>query len=193
MLQLTVQLRNIVPKPSGDSSEIYRLNCRKCQTSEAKLSTTPFQNHQKFHTLPFPRFPELLTPSTRKTGGRNDFFSAEMDSVGSFFFLKRISTFQGSIFVGENLAHRIHQRIPHLPGHAFLLGMTHRLGEISFDEITGCHPTTVSVRRPPSTQEIFGGYLPGMAKNGQSVVLKVYQISFYSGEIMNFHADVRHV
>ena len=38
------------------SWEIYHLNWCKRQISEAKLSITPFQNPQKFHTLPLPRF-----------------------------------------------------------------------------------------------------------------------------------------
>lgn len=58
MLQLTIQLRY--------GAKAVHLNCCKRQTSETNLSTTPFQNHQKFHTLPFPRFPELLAT---KTGG----------------------------------------------------------------------------------------------------------------------------
>ena len=38
------------------SWEIYHLNWCKRQISEAKLSITPFQNPQKFHTLPLAHF-----------------------------------------------------------------------------------------------------------------------------------------
>lgn len=145
MLQLTIQLRY--------GAKAVHLNCCKRQTSETNLSTTPFQNHQKFHTLPFPRFPELLAT---KTGGPKWKKFCRNRVSWIILFLKTNLHLSGNhLLLVADLAHRIHQRIPHLPANlleskfspskpAFLLGMTHRLGETRFDEIRGCHRTTVS-------------------------------------------------
>ena len=131
MLQLTTQLRHgakAVGRFMGD--DLPSQTGASAKISEAKLSTTPFQNHQK-----------LTNP-----------------------------TFTGNIFFGENLAHWP-SPTTESSGHLLESDVPNKTGVfVGHDAI---RPTRT--RRPPSTQEILGGYLPGMAKNGQRLVLKVYQ------------------
>lgn len=75
-----------------------------CQSRPSQLLQAPnFWNKVTNHTLPKP--PEVPHPSVSTFPGTfgNEKKSAEIGLVGSFFFLKQISTFQGTIFAGWKL------------------------------------------------------------------------------------------
>lgn len=122
-------------------AKAVHLSCCKRQTSETKLSTTPFQNHQKFHTLPFPRFPELLAT---KTGGQNEIFCRNGVSW-IILFLTNLHLSGNHFCCWWKLGPPNSPTNPTSSGPCVFAGHDScRLGETRFDEIRGCHPTTVS-------------------------------------------------